>query len=93
MTNLAIDAAEGVNPEDVFMPAIREIDAVPTKSELTSARRRRSVIVSMSELDARVRFAAHESRDDLAEAATARVTGVPASPVISRVVCIRPRIP
>jgi len=82
MTNLAIDAAEGVNPEAVLAQSIREIDAaadeVRTELGVATAERHRldarsrQLLGEKNELDARVGVALDESRDDLAEAAVAR---------------------
>jgi phage shock protein A len=82
MTNLAIDAAEGVSPEAVITQAIREIDAAADEvrtdfGKATAERhrldaRRQQLLREKAELDARVRVALDESRDDLAEAGIAR---------------------
>jgi phage shock protein A len=82
MTNLAIDAAEGVNPEAVIAQAIREIDAAADEvrtdlGKATAERhrldaRRQQLSREKTELDARVSAALDEGRDDLAEAGVAR---------------------
>jgi phage shock protein A len=82
MTNLAIDTAEGVNPEAVTTQAIREIDAAADEvrtdlGKATAERhrldaRRQQLLREKAELDARVRLALDESRDELAEAGIAR---------------------
>jgi phage shock protein A len=82
MTNLAIDAAEGVNPEAVIAQSIREIEAAAdeVRTELGKATaerhrldaRRQQLLREKAELDARVAVALDESRDDLAEAGVAR---------------------
>jgi phage shock protein A len=82
MANLAIDAAEGVNPEAVITQAVREIDAAADEvrtdlGKATAERhrldaRRQQLLREKAELDARVRLALQENRDDLAEAGIAR---------------------
>jgi phage shock protein A len=82
MTNLAIDAAEGVNPEAVITQAIREIDAAADEvrgdlGKATAERyrldvRRQQLLHEKAELDQRVALALDEGRDDLAEAGIAR---------------------
>ena len=82
MTNLAVDAAEGVNPEAVITQAIREIDAAADEvrtdlGKATAERhrldsRRQQLLREKAELDARVRVALDANRDDLAEVGIAR---------------------
>src|SRR5580658_478030 len=82
MTNLAIDAAEGVNPEAVIAQAIREIDAAADEVRVDLGRataerhrldaRRQQLLREKAELDGRVHLALDEARDDLAEAGIAR---------------------
>lgn len=82
MTNLAIDAAEGVNPEAVITQAIREIDAAADEvrtdlGKATAERhrldaRRQQLLHEKAELDSRVVSALDEGREDLAEAGIAR---------------------
>jgi phage shock protein A len=82
MTNLAVDAAEGVNPEAVIAQAIREIDAAADEvrtdlGKATAERhrldsRRQQLLREKAELDARVRVALDANRDDLAEVGIAR---------------------
>jgi len=82
MTNLAIDAAEGVNPEAVITQAIREIDAAADEvrtdlGKATAERhrldaRRQQLLHEKAELDSRVVSALDEGRDNLAEAGIAR---------------------
>jgi phage shock protein A len=88
MTNLAIDAAEGVNPEAVIAQAIREIDAAADEvrgdlGKATAERhrldaRRQQLLHEKTELDARVHSALDGSRDDLAEAGIARQVDIEA---------------
>jgi phage shock protein A len=88
MTNLAIDAAEGVSPEAVIGQAIREIDAAAeeVRAELgksTAERhrldaRRRQLLQEKQQLDARVRIALESDRDDLAEVGIARQVDIEA---------------
>ena len=88
MANLAIDAAEGVNPEAVITQAIREIDAAADEvrtdlGKATAERhrldaRRQQLLREKAELDARVRLALQENRDDLAEAGIARQVDIEA---------------
>jgi phage shock protein A len=82
MTNLAIDAAEGVNPEAVLAQSIREIDAAAdeVRTELGKATaerhrldaRQQQLLGEKTDLEGRVGVALDEGRDDLAEAAVAR---------------------
>jgi phage shock protein A len=82
MTNLAIDAAEGVNPEAVITQAIREIDAAADEVRTDLGRataeryrldtRRQQLLREKTELDAKVILALDQGRDDLAEAGVAR---------------------
>ncbi len=82
MTNLAIDAAEGVNPEAVIAQSIREIEAAADEvradlGKVTAERhrldtRRQQLVREKTELDERVAVALDEGRDDLAEAGVAR---------------------
>jgi phage shock protein A len=82
MTNLAIDAAEGVSPEAVIAQSIREIDAASddVRTDLGKATaerhrletRRQQLLIEKTELDARVIVALEEHRDDLAEFGIAR---------------------
>jgi phage shock protein A len=88
MTNLAIDAAEGVNPEAVIAQAIREIDAAAdeVRAELGKATaerhrldaRRTQLLREKNDLDARVQLALDAGRDDLAEAGIARQVDIEA---------------
>jgi phage shock protein A len=88
MTNLAVDAAEGVNPEAVIAQAIREIDAAADEvrtdlGKATAERhrldaRRQQLLHEKAELDARVRVALDAGRDDLAEAGIARQVDIEA---------------
>lgn len=88
MTNLAVDAAEGVNPEAVLVQAIREIDAAAdeVRAELGKATaerhrldvRRQQLLREKDELVAKVRIAIDEERDDLAEAGIARQVDIEA---------------
>ncbi|WP_422029266.1 PspA/IM30 family protein [Reyranella sp.] len=97
MTNLAVDAAEGVNPEAVLVQAIREIDAAAdeVRAELGKATaerhrldvRRQQLLREKDELVAKVRVAIDEKRDDLAEAGIARQVDIEAQVgVLDRVV-------
>jgi phage shock protein A len=82
MTNLAIEAAEGVNPEAVIAQAIREIDAAADEARTDLGRataerhrvdaRRRQLLQEKAELEARIGLALDQGRDDLAEAGIAR---------------------
>jgi phage shock protein A len=82
MTNLAVDAAEGVNPEAVIAQSIREIDAAAddVRADLGKATaerhrlesRRQQLLSEKVELDARVIVALDERREDLAEFGIAR---------------------
>jgi len=82
MTNLAIDAAEGVSPEAVIGQSIREIDAASeeVRTDLGKAMaerhrldaRRQQLLEEKTQLDGRVRIALDDNRDDLAEAGIAR---------------------
>jgi phage shock protein A len=88
MTNLAVDAAEGVNPEAVLVQAIREIDAAADEvrvelGKATAERhrldvRRQQLLREKDELVAKVRIAIDEKRDDLAEAGIARQVDIEA---------------
>lgn len=88
MTNLAVDAAEGVNPEAVLAQAIREIDAAADEvrvelGKATAERhrldvRRQQLLREKDELVAKVRIAIDEKRDDLAEAGIARQVDIEA---------------
>jgi phage shock protein A len=88
MTNLAIDAAEGVNPEAVIAQAIREIDAAADEvradlGRATAERHRldargRQLREEKQELDRQIRTALDAARDDLAEAGIARQVDIEA---------------
>ena len=88
MTNLAIDAAEGVNPEAVITQAIREIDAAADEVRADLGRataerhrldaRKHQLLHEKAELDDRVRVALDGNRDDLAEAGIARQVDIEA---------------
>lgn len=88
MTNLAIDAAEGVSPEAVIAQAIREIDAAAdeVRAELGKATaerhrldaRRQQLLQEKAALDARVGIALDGNRDDLAEVGIARQVDIEA---------------
>lgn len=88
MTNLAIDAAEGVSPEAVITQAIREIDAAAdeVRAELGKATaerhrldaRRQQLLQEKAQLDARVGMALDGNRDDLAEVGIARQVDIEA---------------
>lgn len=82
MTNLAIDAAEGISPEAVIGQSIREIDAASDEvradlGKATAERhrldaRRQQLQQEKAQLDGQIRIALDEDRDDLAEAGVAR---------------------
>jgi phage shock protein A len=88
MTNLAVDAAEGISPEAVISQSIREIDAAAEEvrtdlGKVTAERhrldsRRQQLRGEKQELDARVNVALDASRDDLAEAGIARQVDIEA---------------
>lgn len=88
MTNLAVDAAEGVSPEAVITQAIREIDAAAdeVRAELGKATaerhrldaRRQQLMHEKGQLDERVRMALDGNRDDLAEVGIARQVDIEA---------------
>jgi phage shock protein A len=88
MTNLAVDAAEGVSPEAIITQSIREIDAAADEvrtdlGKATAERhrlesRRQQLLSEKVELDARVVVAIEEHRDDLAEFGIARQVDIEA---------------
>jgi phage shock protein A len=88
MSNLAIDAAEGVSPEAVIAQAIREIDAAAdeVRAELGKATaerhrldaRRQQLLDEKAQLDGRVQTALDGNRDDLAEVGIARQVDIEA---------------
>jgi len=88
MTNLAVDLAEGVNPDAVLAQAIREIDAAADEvrvelGKATAERhrldvRRQQLLREKDELAAKVRVAIDEDRDDLAEVGIARQVDIEA---------------
>lgn len=88
MTNLAVDVAEGMNPDAVLAQAIREIDAAADEvrvelGKATAERhrldfRRQQLLREKDELAAKVRVAIDEDRDDLAEVGIARQVDIEA---------------
>jgi phage shock protein A len=88
MTNLAVDLAEGVNPDAVLAQAIREIDAAADEvrvelGKATAERhridvRRQQLLREREELAAKVRIAIDENRDDLAEVGISRQVDIEA---------------
>lgn len=88
MTNLAVDAAEGINPDAVLTQAIREIDIAAEEvrvdlGKATAERhrlntRREQLLHESDELDVRVQTALDAERDDLAEAGIARQVDIEA---------------
>ncbi len=88
MTNLAVDVAEGINPDAVLAQAIREIDAAADEVRVELGRataerhrldiRRQQLLREKDELAAKVRLAIDEDRDDLAEVGIARQVDIEA---------------
>lgn len=88
MTNLAVDVAEGINPDAVLAQAIREIDAAADEvrvelGKATAERhrldvRRQQLMREKDDLAGKVRVALDEDRDDLAEVGIARQVDIEA---------------
>ncbi|MGQ3270441.1 MULTISPECIES: PspA/IM30 family protein [Pseudomonadota] len=88
MTNLAVDLAEGVNPDAILAQAIREIDAAADEVRVELGKavaerhrldvRRQQLLREKDELATKVRVAIDEDRDDLAEVGIARQVDIEA---------------